>query len=576
MKLPADMMESILQAVHNGILVVDEKGRIIFLNRAAERMTGITSAEACGKPVTEIFPFSRMPEVLANGRPIIGEKFTAGRTTVVTNRTPIIKEGRTIGAVAVFQDVTELERLTRELTDVKNYAETLETVVELGYEGVLVTDRNGIVTLINQTYADWLGITKEEAIGKHCTEVVENSRMHIVAQTGIPEIGYRHHIRGRDMIVQRVPIIKDGEVVGAVGKVMFRDISELKEIAERLNLLENKVAQYEKELRDLRGARYNFANIIGRSSSILRAKSDALKAAKSNCTVLIRGESGTGKELFAHAIHAASPRATGPFIKVNCAAIPADILEAELFGYEEGAFTGAKKGGKPGKFELANKGTLFLDEIGDMPLAMQAKILRALQEKEVERLGGVHPIQVDVRIIAATNKNLEQMVEEGAFREDLYYRLNVLPIYIPPLRERLEDLPDLVSWLIAKICEEHGTREKRVTPALLEVFARYSWPGNIRELNNLLERLVTTVDSLVLDVRHLPEAFLEKLQRNSIYSTVEREKAGSLLDQSIKQAEIEAIQKALQQAGGNRSQAARLLGIHRTTLYEKMARYGLK
>ncbi len=546
----SEEFEAILNAAHNGIMVVDGEGRIVIFNRAAERLTGYPAARVLGRAVTEVFPHSRMPEVLATGRPIIGDRFTAGRVTVVTNRTPIEKEGRVVGAVAVFQDVTELERLAAELGDVRHYAETLETVLELLDEKVLVVDRQGIVTLISKAYADWLGTTKEESIGKHCTEVVENSRMHIVAQTGIPEIGYRHRIKGRDMIVMRVPIVRDGRVVGAVGKVMFRDVSELRELVERLNVLETKVEQYEKDLRDLRGARYSFANIIGRSPAILKAKNDALKAARGNCTVLVRGESGTGKELFAHAIHAASRRAAGPFIKVNCAAIPGEMLEAELFGYEEGAFTGAKKGGKPGKFELAHRGTLFLDEIGDMPLAMQAKILRALQEREIERLGGLAPIRVDVRIIAATNKNLEEMVAKGLFREDLYYRLNVIPVYVPPLRERTEDLPELVAALVAQICEQHGTRQKQVTPALLDALAAYSWPGNVRELINLLERLVTTVDSLVLDVRHLPESFLERARRNPTVSAGSA--AAPSLDRTRTEAEITAILEALRQARGNR------------------------
>jgi len=255
--------------------------------------------------------------------------------------------------------------------------------------GTLVVDAEGIVTFYSKSYEDFLGIPREKVLGQHVTEVIENTRMHVVLQTGEPEIGWKQKIKGQNMVVQRVPIRdKAGKIIGAVGQVMFRDVAEITELAQKLNLLESKLEHYERELEHLRSSRYTFDHIIGTSPAIEKAKRLALKAADGNSTVLLLGESGVGKELFAHAIHHASPRRSKAFVRVNCSSIPRELMESELFGYEAGAFTGAGRRGKPGKFELANQGSIFFDEIGDMPLEMQAKLLRVLQEKEVERVGG--------------------------------------------------------------------------------------------------------------------------------------------------------------------------------------------
>ncbi|WP_139141659.1 sigma-54-dependent Fis family transcriptional regulator, partial [Bacillus anthracis] len=279
----------------------------------------------------------------------------------------------------------------------------------------------------------------------------ENTRMHIIVKTGQTEIGHIQRISNRNIIATRIPIVKDGKIIGAIGKIMFHDIQQFKALGDQISEMESKLSYYQTELQRLQEGRLSFQSIIGESAKMKEVKMMALKVSKSRSTVLIRGESGTGKELFAHAVHRASPRASGTFIRLNCAAIPRDLLEAELFGYEEGAFTGAKKGGKPGKIELAEKGTLFLDEIGDMSLDMQVKLLRVLQEKEIERIGGTKIQKVDVRFIAATHRNLREMVQRGEFREDLYYRLNVFEIAIPPLRERKEDMIHITEFLIKKL-----------------------------------------------------------------------------------------------------------------------------
>ncbi len=382
--------------------------------------------------------------------------------------------------------------------------EFYERVLDNIRSGVMITDPEGRVIFFSQTYGNFLGIDPRKVFGKHCSEVVENTRMDIVAQTGIPEINDAHRIKGQDMVVQRIPIQKDGQVIAVYGQVMFEDIRDVQALAKKLSLLESKVELYEKELESLRSSKYTFNHIVGKSPAIVELKKIALKAAKTNAPILILGESGTGKELFAHAIHYASNRRLFPFVRLNCAAIPRDLLESELFGYQPGAFTGAGSRGKPGKFELAHQGTVFLDEIGDLPLEMQPKLLRVIEEKETERLGGTRIFKSDFRLIAATHENLVNLVNEGRFRKDLYYRLHVIPIMIPPLRERKEDIPILAHHLIQTLNNDLGTKVTRMTPEVLRSFERYPWPGNIRELASILERILYSLDGNTIERHHLP------------------------------------------------------------------------
>jgi PAS domain S-box-containing protein len=316
----------------------------------------------------------------------------------------------------------------------------LELVLDNIHNGVIITDADGYVIYFNKPYGQFLGIEADAQIGKHATEVIENTRMHIVAKTGEAEINKPHNIKGQNMVVQRIPIKRDGKVVAVFGQVMFKHVRDVDKLAKELSLLQSKLKMYEEELLSLRAERYTFDSILGTNPVIMSLKKEALRAAATNFPVLITGESGTGKEMFAQAIHNGSPRRLHPFIRINCASIPRDLLESELFGYEKGAFTGASPAGKYGKLELANKGTVFLDEIGDMPSEMQPKILRVLEEKEMERIGGTAPVKSDFRLIAASNQPMAEMVNDGRFRKDLYYRLNVIHFHIPPLRERRDDI----------------------------------------------------------------------------------------------------------------------------------------
>lgn len=464
------------------------------------------------------------------------------------------------------KDGNDMQSLVSQLESTQNQLEGLENIFEHAYDGVMVVDQKGIITRITQAYCRFLKVKQEDAIGKHCTVVLPNSRMHIVAQTGVAEVGEPMSIQGKEALVMRLPLVENGVLVGAVGKVMFRDVQELRTLTEKLDLLENKIKFYEKELQQYQKHRYTFNTIMGSSLAILRAKALAEKAASGKSTVLLLGESGTGKELFAHAIHGASSRRNNAFVRVNCGAIPAELLESELFGYEEGAFTGAKKGGKIGKFEAANGGTIFLDELGDLPLAMQAKVLRVLQEKEVERVGSNQIQRLDIRVIAATHRDLEKMVASGEFRRDLYYRLNVFTINIPPLREREGDIPFLSNYLLAKIEREMGTASRVLDKRVKDLFDLYSWPGNVRELQNALERASNVAEGRRIFIRDLP-LYLQDLEGGK------QLKALQPLALEIAETERSAISKALELTSGNKAKAAEILGIHRTNLYRKMEKY---
>ncbi len=443
-----------------------------------------------------------------------------------------------------------------------------ERIFDSIYNGCMVTDADGFITHFNKPYGEFLGLDPALQIGRHCSDAVENSRMQVVARTGKAEINQSQRIMDEDMIVQRIPIKRDGKTVAVFGQVMFKDVRDVGRLAKRLSLLESKVRLYEQEIADLRSTRYTFESIIGESAAIQELKAEALKATANTLTVLITGESGTGKELFAQAIHHGSAGRIQPFVRINCAAIPRDLLESELFGYEKGAFTGASANGKPGKIELAHRGTLFLDEIGDLPLEMQPKLLRVLEEKEFERLGGTRPVRSEFRLVAATNQDLQQMIKAGRFRSDLYYRLNVISLHIPPLRQRTEDILPIMHHRLGQMAGEMALPEIRVDGEAEQVFLRHDWPGNVRELSNVLERTLATMEGDTIRRTSLPFYLLQDPKTRSGQS--------ALTIRSIQEnAEQEAICMALKEAGYNKAGASRLLGIHRTLLYKKMKKYGI-
>ncbi|HEX9016413.1 MAG TPA: sigma 54-interacting transcriptional regulator [Chloroflexota bacterium] len=552
-----------------GAILVDPERQIVSVNPAAERFLGEPCRRLKGRDLADcVHPLDplvlsalRDPKLPRTGTLQIGQRSYRWRTS------PVLTGGDRPSALLVLADVGQIEQVEQELAEAKKLERTLLTVLDSAYEGIIIVDQDGYITLFNQAYSDFLGLKLEDVIGRRVEEVIENTRMHVVVKTGRAEIRQVQRIKGHDMICDRIPIREGDRIIGAVGKVLFRDVSEVDELLVQTRRLQQELEYYKGELRTQLQARYSLENVIGQSQAITDLREMVRRMARSSSTVLLLGESGTGKELIAHAIHNASTRYRGPFVKVNCAAIPEPLLESELFGYEEGAFTGAARGGKIGKFEQADGGTLLLDEIGDMPLSMQVKLLRVLQEREVERIGGSRSIPINVRIVAASNHDLEALVSEGKFRQDLFYRLNVVSMEIPPLRERPEDIPLLIESLLTKLGNALGCGFVRVSDAARELLVQYSWPGNVRELENVLERALNVVDGEEILPRHLPYYMYEDRARGA---------ATTSLKDAVAKTEREALQQALAAAGGNHVEAARILALSRSALYEKMARHGIR
>jgi PAS domain S-box-containing protein len=561
---------AILDSAYSGIVAINKNEQIIACNHSAEQILEVSIKECIGKNVYDVFPVSNLPRVLKTAEKRLGETANYRGKQLMINQTPIIKDDEVIGAVATFHDITDFKEVAQELKDEKHSSRILRTILDNVYDGLIVVDESGYISMINEPYAQFLGMPIENIVGRHVTEVIDNTRLHIVIKTGKEEIGEIQRINNRNIVVMRIPIYKEEKVIGAIGKIMFMDVTELHVLASKIEHDACESKYYKNTLKEANDTKYTFDNIIGVSEKLKETKYLAEKVACTNSNVLIRGESGTGKELFAHAIHAASSRAMGPFIKVNCAAIPSELLESELFGYEEGAFTGAKRGGKVGKFEMANSGSIFLDEIGDMPHNMQAKLLRVLQDKEIERVGGTKNISLDVRIITATNRNLEKMIEEGKYREDLYYRLNVINIHIPPLRERPEDLKPLVQYLLTKLSKEVGNYVTKISSQAMKYLEGYTWPGNVRELENVLERAINLIDyGKEIQINHLPR-HIRKTQFS--FKNIENGGLKKVLDEVEKQVILDCLKKT----GDNRTETAKILDISRSSLYEKLWKYGIE
>jgi transcriptional regulator with PAS, ATPase and Fis domain len=444
--------------------------------------------------------------------------------------------------------------------------------INIIYDGIVVVDKQGHVTLINQVLADFLKVRPDDVLEKHITKLMQNTRLHIVAKTGVPEISEIQNIGEQQYLVSRLPIIKNGVPSGAVGKVVFPQLPEIQELVGKLNTMQSKVQYYEEELHNTKVKQLETNNIIGTSPTMLNLKEEIHKISRTNSNVLITGESGTGKELVAQAIHYESERSNGPFIKVNCAAIPENLLESEILGYAPGAFSGANRNGKPGRFELADKGTLFLDEIGDMSCKLQAKLLRVIQEREFERVGGTKTINVDVRIVTATNMDLHKAVAAGTFREDLYYRLNVINLHVPPLRERKSDIELLSINFIKKLNRILKTEITQLSPEALDIFMNYSWPGNIRELKNVIERAANYALKGEIKPVHLP---INLFAPNETLELTQNKKDNTYRN-VVKNTQREIIIAALNKTGGNKSKAAKMLNMSRTSLYSALLKLNIK
>lgn len=569
------LQELIFNSTNDGMVVIDHQGYIILFNRRAEEMMGVDKEETIGQYVKEIIPHSRLPIILQTRRIETNQEMVLGNgRKIITTRIPIVEEnGTLIGALAVFKDITEVVKLAEEITDLKEIQTMLQAIIHSSDDAISVVDEEGRGILINPAYTRLTGLTQEEVIGKPATaDISEGESMHMkVLQTrrAVRGVPMRVGPHKREVIVNVAPIIVTGKLKGSVG--VIHDMSEMKSLSRELNRARQLIRKLE--------AKYTFEDIIGKSDEMMLAIEQAKLGAKTPATVLLRGESGTGKELFAHAIHNASDRKYNKFIRVNCAAISESLLESELFGYEEGAFSGAIRGGKRGLFEEANNGSIFLDEIGELSANTQAKFLRVLQENEIIRVGGTKPITINVRIIAATNVNLEKGIAKGSFREDLYYRLNRMPIHIPPLRKRKEEIPSLSERLIQKINRDYGRNVEGITQAALHFLMEYDWPGNVRELENILGRAIIFMNysETLIDVPHLPQ-----LTNNMIHNDHSDDRIqGSIslegtLSEMIEKHEAKIIQQTLARLNGNKTQTAKALGLSVRNLYYKLEKYNLE
>lgn len=456
------------------------------------------------------------------------------------------------------------------------YKYIFEEILKMTDDGFVVVDREGIITDINDQYCSFLGITKKEAIGEPISKFVKNSKMLDIINQKYKEAGAIHKMvegdakeNENDIVLVSRSYVPDnnGDVIAAVAQMKFR--LQTLDSAQKIMNEYSELQFYKEEYHKKESNKHTFDGMIGRDRNFIELKKAALKASKTDFSVLLTGETGTGKEVFAQSIHKNSERRDKPMVSINCAAIPKDLLESELFGYEEGSFTGAKKGGKIGKFELSDGGTIFLDEIGDMPLEMQSKILRVLQEKEVEKIGANKSIPIDLRVIAATRRNLQEMVKEGKFREDLYYRLNVINIHILPLRNRREDIVLFAKHFLNQLNDEYKTIVSIEEDALLCI-ENYDWPGNIRELENTIKSAYASSDNSLIQLSDLPSKMVSMHNEKVIGKSKDRR-----LRRLVENYEASVIREELRKNNSNRQDTAKALGIHRSLLYKKIEKYGI-
>ena len=455
------------------------------------------------------------------------------------------------------------------------------------FEAITVVDREGILRYMSPVHERFFGLSPGTCVGRHITEVVENTRLHHVAGTGKAEIGSLHEMRGVTRVVTRHPIRNSkGETVGAMGQVMFKGPEQLQALSNELTKLKSEVAYYRRELNDLKKRSYGLDQMVGNSLAMQQLKQQIVKVAPLDIPVLLTGESGTGKELAAHAIHKLSSRRDASMVMVNAAALPATLVESELFGYEAGSFTGAERKGRRGKIEQADRGTLFFDEVGDMPAEVQVKLLRVLQDGSFQRVGGSELRHSDFRLISASNRNIAGMIADGTFRLDLFYRIGAVTIRLPALRERLEDIPLLAELALNQFAERHGIRPKRLSAEALDFLRSQRWPGNVRQLMHMVERaaifgeadVIRPVDFGLIESevseasREVPlgdpggEAALERASDRSEPMRV---------SSAVEHLEEQLIRQAMARYHGNKKRVATELGISRSYLYKRLTQMGV-
>ncbi len=552
--------DQILENLPIGIVVIDIDCNITNINKYALKLFGKNYDQVTGKSIDLLIKHSELPKILNSGDKHFGLLHQVNNKTVMVNESPIYSGDKVIAAVAIYQDISDLVGM-RELN------EKFQKLLEMSHDLICFVDEFGKISYVNPAYKKYFSLESDSIMGKKLKDISPHGyRMQVLkAKKKIENI--RQNKDGIDIISTVEPIFIDKQFKGVIST--SKPVDEIKELLSKLEKSEQELEYYKEELLKHNKLTSSFKEIIGSSNSLREALYLCNKASKSTSTVMISGESGTGKELIAKAIHYNSSRKDKPFIKVNSGAIPESLLESELFGYEKGAFTGAYKN-KPGKFSLANGGTLFLDEIGDMSISMQVKLLRALQEREIESLGGLHPQKIDVRVITATNRDIEKMVKEGTFREDLYYRLNVLTIPLPPLRKRKEDISLLTEAFIKKFNTKLNKTINGINAQGLKLLQNYSWPGNVRELENIIERALNLCEGTIITEKDLP-SYINTLSqvKNDLINTID----GELL--SFEEYE-KAIIKLAMEKYKSYNKAGKALGLTHRTISLKCSKYNIE
>lgn len=562
-----------LESIPSGLIVIDAEGIIRYINQTAGRILTLPMDLAETRPIQEASPpiAGKMLESLRTGAHLHGEKVETGGLTLTANITPIRKNGEIWGAVGVFQEISGAETPSHELTAVKDLKIWLDAIIDSSFDGLWICDREGKVIRINKASEKILGVPAERVIGKNMSELVAE---------GLIDKSVTLEVLKKKTSVTMMQELKGGKTVFVTGNPIFdekgdiafvvtndRDFTVLDHLRRQLQETQALAKGYFSRLSELEMKGVDRSVVIFKSKVMQRIIKMALRVAGVDSTVLLLGESGVGKGMVAKLIHKNSERNQGPFIHVDCAGIPESLIESELFGYERGAFTGAKSEGKPGFFELANGGTLFLDEIGEIPLKSQPKLLHFLEDHEITRVGGIRAKQIDVRIIAATNKNIEEMVATKSFRDDLYYRLNVIPIYIPPLRERKDDILTLIIHFVEKF-NRAWQKQRVLSPEAMETLIEYSFPGNIRELANLIERVVVISEADRIEMKDLPST-LTGGEKRSPNSPASEELP---LNVALENYERVIIEEAMRKFGSQR-EVAKALRVDQATISRKMKKY---
>jgi len=568
--------EQIINASSNGVIATDAAGYIVLMNKAAEKILKFDRKKTIGAYIPDILPITGplVIKCLETGEPQLGRHILGKNVSLVVNVTSIQEGNRRVGTVCNFEGMREFELTASKLRTYQHLNEQLDATIDSSFDGLWICNEEGRVVRINRASEEINSIKADQVLNRKMEDIVSDGLIDRsvtleVLKTRAALTIIQHLRNGKQILVTGNPVFDEhGEISLIV--VNERDITELNRLRSELEKSRDLTREYHSELFHLYKEKSFFAEVIIRSELMHRAFNIAMKVAQVDSTVLIQGESGVGKGLFARLIHQASEREDGPFIRVDCGAIPESLIESELFGYERGAFTGARAKGKPGHFEMAQGGTLFLDEVGEIPQNIQVKILRFIEENEVVPIGGTAPKKIDARIIAATNRNLEPMVDNGLFRSDLYFRLNVVPLKIPSLRERIEDIPPLLDFFLEKFNLKCSTIKVLLRRAI-DCICRYSFPGNIRELANLVEQLVILGPHQNIDVEDVPSHVrMEESNRKP-----QLKQNGWNLRKAVESLERETIIRALKVFGSQRK-AAGPLGIDQSTLARKAKRYAVR